>query len=326
MKTKLRVTQCLLTTMALAHGLSTTFLDRRDCLDLLSLLPLTTMSTLTASSSSSSATATTFPTMPNVPITDKVFFDVRVARQDGSTYVRDDLPDTFENRVLTARLVFGLYGTLAPNHVEQFLKYIVPPQENGESSVENPYPSYSRSTFTALDQETGLLQGGYVPSLRVTDIGGSTAITYGSRVLPATLWIDKPSSSSSSSSSTANNGRLSHSVPGLLTHKQLDVTPSFGITTRASPQLDATHTVFGQVLWDEATLVWFRQLQDIPTYSIDRPVGYDEFQTGGMATSVFNAQREFFRGAAKAAGDTRVSKLYQGKLMRRMEVMQVGKL
>eukprot|EP00429_Kryptoperidinium_foliaceum_P004661 CAMPEP_0176007442 /NCGR_PEP_ID=MMETSP0120_2-20121206/3235_1 /TAXON_ID=160619 /ORGANISM="Kryptoperidinium foliaceum, Strain CCMP 1326" /LENGTH=295 /DNA_ID=CAMNT_0017340203 /DNA_START=90 /DNA_END=977 /DNA_ORIENTATION=+ len=289
------------------HALSTDLLmmDRRSCLELIQLLPLTALSTDVAT-----APPPSMPSMPDVPITDKVFFDVRVARQDGSTYVRDDLPDTFENRVLKARLVVGLYGTVAPNHVERFLSYVVPPKDD---DVDNPYPSYSRSTFTSLDQGTGLLLGGNIPSLRVKDIGGSTAITYGSRVSPATLWIDK-----------APTTKISHSTKGLLTHKSLDPTPVFGITTRACPELDSTHTVFGQILWDESQLDFFRSLEDIPTYQIDRPSEYDD--VGGVATSVFNAQREFFRGAAKSVGDTRVSKLYEGKLMRRTEVMQVGKL
>jgi cyclophilin family peptidyl-prolyl cis-trans isomerase len=253
------------------------------------------------------------PAMPDgVEITDKVFMDVRISRQDGSTYVRDDLPDTFENRVIKARLTFGLYGKLAPNHVQKFLSYIVSPNDD---DVDNPFPSYGRSSFPALDQETGLLQGGTVPSLRVKDIGGATAITYGARVLPAPLWIDPNA-----------NKLLSHSTKGLLTHRTLDVTPTFGITTRASPSLDGTHTVFGQILWDAPTLEWFGRLQDLPTYSVERPSGEDEFGTGGVTTAVFNAQREIFRGAAKSLGDTRVSKLYEGKLMRRVEVMQVGKL
>mmetsp|Transcript_102179 Transcript_102179/g.286401 ORF Transcript_102179/g.286401 Transcript_102179/m.286401 type:complete len:315 (+) Transcript_102179:25-969(+) len=299
--------------LSIVHGLSSDlFLDRRSVLELLQFLPL---SALSANGVAPSPTRSAAPSMPDVPITDKVFFDVRVARQDGSTYMRDDLPDTFENRVLKARIVLGLYGTVAPNHVERFLSYIVPHKDD---DVENPYPSYGRSSFTALDQETGLLQGGYVPSLRVTDIGGSTAITYGSRVMPATLWIDKAPSNGS--------GKLSHSTKGLLTHKTLDATPAFGITTRSAPQLDATHTVFGQVMWDDSTLEWFRNVEDIPTYSIDRPSGFDDFESGGVATSVFNAQREFFRGAAKSVGDTRVNKLYEGKLLRRTEVMQVGKI
>lgn len=141
-----------------------------------------------------------------------------------------------------------------------------------------------------------------------------TALTYGSRVLPATLWIDK------------STEKISHSTRGLLTHKTLDATPSFGITTRREQSLDSTHTVFGQVLWDEETISLFRDFEDIPTYAMDRPSGYDDFNTGGMATSVYNAQKDFFRGAAKTFGDTRVSKLYEGKLLRRVEVLQVGKL
>jgi len=316
-------------------------IDRRTYLELLQLiLPLTTttvspdLGVVSKPSSSSSSPSssdggslinTKFPLMPNVPTTDKVFFDVRVARQDGSTYVRDDLPDTFENRVLKVRLVFGLYGTLTPNHVEKFLNYIVPPplqQQGMIEDVDNPYPSYSRSTFTSLEQSTGLLQGGNIPSLRVQEIGGSTALTYGARVLPAPLWIDAPVSSSSTTTDIPQ--KISHMTKGLLTHRTLDPLPTFAVTTRACPELDSTHTVFGQILWDESILEWFDNLQDIPTYQVDRPTEYDD--VGGVATTVFNAQREFFRGAAKSVGDTRISKLYEGKLLRRTEVMQVGKL
>ena len=283
-------------------------IDRRTCLQLLQTLQVMDLPT----SPSSFATAEV-PT-PEAEITDRVFMDIRISRNDGSFYVRDDLPDTFENRVIQIRLAIGLFGNEAPNHVQKFLGYVVPPNDD---DIDNPYPSYGRSTFVALDQETGLLQGGNIPSLRVKDIGGSTAITYGSRVLPANLWIEKKQTTTQ---------KLSHSSKGLLTHKTLDVTPSFGITTRASPSLDATHTVFGKVLYDDSTIQWFRDLQDLPTYSMDRPTSYDDFNSGGVATSVFNAQRQFFRGAAKSLGDTRVDKVYEGKLMRRMEVTQVGRL
>ena len=195
--------------------------------------------------------------------------------------------------------------------------------------MDNPYPSYSRSTFTSLDQRTGLLQGGYIPSLRLQELSGSTALTYGSRVLPAPLWIDRPSISYSSSSTSdpVPPRWLSHTTKGLLTHRTLDPLPSFGITTRACPdELDATHTIFGQVLWDESTVQWFQQLQDLPTYQLDRPVDYNPNRNDEVTTRVFNAQRDFFRGAAQSVGDTRVNKLYEGKLLRRMEVMQVGKL
>jgi cyclophilin family peptidyl-prolyl cis-trans isomerase len=256
------------------------------------------------------------PPMPeNVIITDKVFIDVRIARKDGSTYVRDDLDDSFENRVLFQRIKIGLYGKQAPNHTEKFLSYIETPSNvDMEELLDNPYPSYSRSNFPSLDQETGLLMGGNIPSLRVKDVAGTAALTYGNRVLPASLWID-----------TTEN-RISHSTKGLLTHRNLEVLPTFGITTRSQPSLDATHTVFGQVLWDDDTLRFFRDLEDIPTYSVERPSGFDDFNTGEVATTVYNAQREFFRGAAKTFGDDRVSKLYNGKLLRRMEVLQVGRL
>jgi cyclophilin family peptidyl-prolyl cis-trans isomerase len=285
-------------------------MDRRSCLQLLQVLQV-----MDLPSSSSSSSPNTITAMPDAEITHKVFMDIRISRNDGSFYVRDDLPDTFENRVIKTRLTFGLYGKLTPNHVEKFLSYIITPDKE---DVDNPFPSYGRSTFKALDQETGLLQGGNIPSLRVKDIGGSTAITYGSRVLPANLWIDRKSS--------PDVKKLSHSTKGLLTHKSLDATPSFGITTRASPSLDATHTIFGQVIWDEPTLQWFRDLQDLPTYALEARPGDDVINTGGVAASVFNAQRGFFRGAAKSLGDTRVDGVYEGKLLRRMEVTQVGRL
>ena len=63
----------------------------------------------------------------NVDITDKVFMDVRIARKDGSTYVRDDLDDSFENTVLFQRIRIGLYGKQAPNHKQKFLSYIDTP-------------------------------------------------------------------------------------------------------------------------------------------------------------------------------------------------------
>lgn len=45
-----------------------------------------------------------------------------------------------------------------------------------------------------------------------------------------------------------------------------------------------------------------------------------------LASSVFTAQRKIFRGAAKTFGDTRLDKVYDGKLLRRIEVTKVGVL
>jgi cyclophilin family peptidyl-prolyl cis-trans isomerase len=260
-----------------------------------------------ATASSSTPTAT--PHMLEAEITDKIYMDVRVSRQDGSFYVRDDLPDTFENRVLKTRLIFGLYGKTAPKTVQNFLSYVVD-LNDPKDDVDNPLPSYSRSTFTTLDQSSGLLVGGNIPSLRVVEIGGSTAIRYGERVFSANLSIDNAQNS------------LSHSTKGLLTHRKLDVTPSFGITTRACPSLDATHTVFGRLLLDDETAYFLNMLQDLPAYQMERP--YEDATV--VASTVFNTQREMFRGVAKTLGDTRVNKVYEGKLLRRMEVTRVGRL
>jgi cyclophilin family peptidyl-prolyl cis-trans isomerase len=294
-------------------------LNRRTCCEILQVMPLVNWMSIPASAATdmTSEAQPRMPIMPeNVVITDKVFMNVRIARKDGSTYVRDDLDDSFENTVLFQTIKIGLFGRIAPNHVEKFLSYIETPRNvDMEELLDNPYPSYSRSTFPSFDQETGLLMGGNIPSLRVKDVAGTAALTYGNRVLPATLWIDR----------TATD-RISHSTKGLLTHRNLDLLPTFGITTRPQPSLDATHTVFGQVLWNEETLKLFRDLEDIPTYLVERPSGFDDFNTGEVATTVYNAQREFFRSAAKTFGDDRVSKLYNGKLLRRMEVLQVGRL
>ena len=280
---------------------------------------LTTSSSLLAASGDGEATATATLAAALPPITDKLFMDIRISRNDGTFYVRDDLPNTFENQVIYARLTIGLFGTVAPATVEKFKQYALP----GDNDVNNPLPSYSRSTFTTLDQNTGLLIGGNIPSLRLTEVSGSTAFQYGSRILPAPLWID--SSNKTPKTTTPTDPPISHTTKGLLTHRVLDVTPTFGITTRSNPiALDGNYVVFGTILFDDETTKLFKMLQDIPTYSEKRPTSYDD--PGNVASSVFNAQRDFFRGAAKSFGDTRVSKIYDGKLLRRMEVTKVGLL
>lgn len=88
------------------------------------------------------------------PVTQKVAMDVRISRADGTFYVRDDLPETPEFRVFYGRLVLGLFGTVAPNSVRQFLNYA---DVTYSPLEDNPLPSYSRSNFVSLDQSTGTL-------------------------------------------------------------------------------------------------------------------------------------------------------------------------
>jgi cyclophilin family peptidyl-prolyl cis-trans isomerase len=280
-------------------------------------------------------------------ITKKVFFNVRVSRQDGTFYVRDDLPDTPENQVFQGRIVVGLYGKNAPNHVHRFLSYIQTAATSlGGDDNDNPLPSYARSTFTRLDQATGLLVGGTIASLQLVDLNGSTALRYGSRVLPAPLWIERgeTTTTKNTKNSATPPPRISHCARGLLTHAILDATPTFGITTRRdTTPLDATHTVFGTILWENnnehdsfLSSEFLSLARDLPTYGVDgRPV----VVTGGTAaapdnntlldeaaTAVFAAQRDFFRSTAKRLGDSRLDKVYEGKLLRRVEITQAGVL
>ena len=243
------------------------------------------------------------------PITDKVVVNVRIARQDGTFYVRDDLEDTPENKVYYGQLTLGLYGHLEPKAVKEFLSYV-----DVEMNEDSPLPSYARSSFVSLDQSTGLLLGGQIPSLEVTELAGSTALKYGGRILPAPLWFDG-----------MQTERISHTKPGLLTRRTLDVTPTFCLTTRPAAELDATYTVFGQLLMDDTSKAFLDIVQDIPTYSLEKPRGDPRQETvmDNVATAVFNSQREIFRSAAQTFGDSRVSKVYPGKLLRRVEVTEV---
>ena len=270
-------------------------------------------------------TATTALSPDQAVVTDKVFFDVRISRQDGSFYVRDDLPDTIENQVFQGRLTFGLFGKATPNHVQRFISYV----ETGNKPLDdNPLPSYGRSVFPLFDPATGVLYGGEIPSLEVTELGSSTAIRYGGRLLPAKLWM---------SGGNAPEQKIRHTAKGLLTHRNLDVTPRFGITTRTdTTELDRTHTVFGKLLLDGDTTAqaFLQRVSELPVYSVDRPVAAsdnsDESTSNPLldeaASAVYRMQRDFFRGAAKNLGDDRVDKLVAGKLLRRVEVTRVGLL
>lgn len=271
-------------------------MDRRESWQTVASIASTT---LISSASVNSATIAT--------VTDKVAFDVRISRQDGTFYVRDDLPDTPENTVFQGRIVFGLFGKIAPNHVDRFLQYV---------DVKEG-PTFSRSMFNRYDDATGLIYGGTIPSLEQSELQGSAVLRYGERILPAKLWLD------------SKDQAVAHRGVGLLTHDNFDATPTFGITTRADSSYldDGRHTVFGQLLQDDGGFL--ERVAGLPTYSMERPQSsvLDESNMAqDAATAIFNAQRDFFRNTAKSFGDIRVSKVYPGKILRRVEVTRVEKL
>lgn len=232
------------------------------------------------------------------------------------------LPRTYFSEPFYGQLVIGLFGDQAPNHVKEFLSYVDVPFD-----MDAPLPSYSRSKFQTLDSATGLLIGGTIPGLDVTTLAGGNVLEYSGKVLPAKLWLEDRKD---------DTPQLSHNVKGMITHRNLDPTPSFGITTRnTSTSLDSTHTIFGCILEDKAGLI--DQVVDLPvltdtgrvskTSNEPVTVGGNNGDIGSsLASSVFTAQRAVFRDAAKSFGDTRLSKVYDGKLLRRIEVTKVGTL
>ena len=164
-----------------------------------------------------------------------------------------------------------------------------------------------------------------IPGLDATTLAGGNVLEYSGRVIPAKLWLEDKSSSATN--------KLSHNMKGLLTHRNLDVMPAFGVTTRtSSASLDATHTIFGCVLEDKAGFI--DKIVDLPVLTdsgtvsrtTNEPVTVGGDVSGSLASSVFTAQRKVFRDAAKTFGDSRLDKVYDGKLLRRIEVTKVGML
>jgi hypothetical protein len=272
-------------------------------------------------------------------VTHQVFFNVRISRPDGTFYVRDDEGDINpDDRVFKGQLILCLFGQNAPNHVQRFLEYVVDPSLQSSNvddrDNETPYPSYSRSSFAQYDDATGLLYGGTIPSLEVVEIQQSVALRYGNRLLPAKLWIEPD----------LNMSKISHDSIGLLTHQKLDATPMFGVTTRRDTMMfNPTNTVFGKLLMNADGVEFLHRISILPRYSVDRPsVTISSPQsrfivddsTASTASpmikpatdAIYIAQREFFRNTAKTFGDTRLNKLYDGKILRRIEVTQVGLL
>lgn len=278
------------------------------------------VSTIAATTASSIASAAATNADGQPQITHKVFFDVRISRSDGTFYVRDPNVNGQTDGEATdepfyGQLVFGLFGNRCPNHVKQFLSYVDVPYE-----IDNPLPSYSRSRFTTLDISSGLLIGGAIPGLDVTSLAGGNVLEYGGRVLPAKLWLED-----------AGGEKIAHTKKGLLTHRDLDVTPTFGITTvGSSTALDSTHTVFGCVLEDKAGFL--EKVIDLPVLTDSGKVSRTDMNAeedsvgSSLASSLFTAQRKVFRDAAKTFGDSRLEKVYDGKLLRRIDVSKVGVL
>lgn len=255
-------------------------------------------------------------------ITHRVKFNVQISRKDGTFYTRDDETD---EEVFSGSLSFGLFGNLAPNHVKQFLEYV-----NANSSVgENPTPSYSSSQFTSFDQATGLLGGGVIPGLHVESFNGASVLEYKGHITAGQLWLDDISSTA----------KLSHNRPGLLTHKNYDLLPNFGITTRSALELNTDYTVFGILTNDSQNALlneknksedFLERCIDLPTYGYNRPGASiikddnpNSLALGELADGIYSFQSDLFRKTARSLRDSRLDYIFEGKLLRRVEVTRV---
>jgi len=256
--------------------------------------------------------------------TDEVRLRVRISRSDGTFYDKTgEGGDTPGDSVFSASLRIGLFGTSAPIHAQQFLKYIDGGEVSGTSVAvgedDEPFPSYGSSSFKSYDDALGILEGGSISGLSAESFGGAPALRYGRRLIPATLWLEK------------NGNNMSGTCPpGMLVHRTLDVLPTFGVTVRPTTVRDGKIVgsrdetiVFGRVTIDGDAENFFSAASALPTYSVERPTYSDEGGiTQTVAANVFNNQRDFMRNFAGAIGDTRLSKVYNGKLLRRVEVTE----
>lgn len=291
------------------------------------ILTSTVVSSVAASTFTSGATATTTATNPTKTpkVTHRLQWDVRVSRADGTFYYRDNTDNDPNNQVYETSIVLELFGVDAPNCVNQFLQYC----SRSSALLDETTPSYSQSVWDGYDATTGLLSGGKIPSLTAVNLNGNAALQYANRVLPSPLWLDAPSTTSTGSTIR------SHTRPGLLTHRNLDLLPNFGVTTFANPLLDRSHTVFGQLQDSDTSREFLRRLTDLPQYR-NEPlfVGSSTTSTNeeppllleDAAASLYNLQRTFFQNTAQTLGDTRLAKVYPGKFLRRVQVSRVQAL
>ena len=114
---------------------------------------------------------------------------------------------------------------------------------------------------------------------------------------------------------------LPHDARGLLTRRRSDAgadVTAFGVTLKAAPQLDPDYAVFGAVLRDDGRLL--EKIESLGVYSLDAVGPSTEVP---LAAEIYRAQKDAFRGAARAIGDGRANSVFPGKILRRVEVTRV---
>ena len=218
-------------------------------------------------------------------VTSKVYLDLRI--------LKDYNKEVLEDGAVRGRLVIGLYGDEAPKTVAHFLQFF--PKVSGEA------PGYATGSF--FRHEAGKwLEGGKISGLLPTQLAGSDSYEWNGAVYPL-----KP---------PLEANELRHDRKWLISHKKFNAGPEFDILLSPSPELDSSNTVFGEVLAGQELLLEMAQLPFVTGRSLD--------PKGSVASNLWSAQNQYFRGLAKSLGDTRVQKTFPGKLLRRVEITKAG--
>ena len=226
----------------------------------------------------------------NRDVTEKVRFEFRIARPDGSFSTREN----DEDPPIFGGLDFGLFGGMVPANVALFLDFALGTDGLQYSAME--------SNFGSLVMARRPLQ------LEFRDLFGEQVLFLGDRA-----FFDGDDQTIAKKAKEEIS-LLKHDGPGLLTRRKGDVY-DFGITTRAAPELDDEWTVFGKVLKDTSGLL--PRIINLPVYSDDAK------NDSPIARDVYKAQRDTFRNVAEALNDSRRDAVYPGKILRRVEITQV---
>ncbi len=245
--------------------------------------------------------------------TTTVRLSMRIARPDGTFYVRAKGEEDPEPPRI-GDVDVELFGK-APAAVATFLAFALGDPASAEA------PTYA----SAILDERGSSDGQQLPvvyaarrlrGVETRSIGGEQILVRsrdGGEVLSR-------NAEAIAAKLRKEPSAVSHDTAGILTRQRGDAPQAFGLTVAGSKALDATNQAFGRVVRDNNNLI--SAVAALNAYSLDAaPDGLSKDVPG--AAAIYRAQKDAFRGAAKAFGDGRASKIFPGKLLRRVEITRV---
>ena len=238
---------------------------------------------------------------------------MRIARPDGTFYVRAKGEEDPEPPKI-GDVDVELFGKSAPAAVATFLAFALGDPASAEA------PTYASAI---LDERGASSDGQQLPvvyaarrlrGVETRSIGGEQILVRsrdGGEVLSRNAELV-------AAKLRGEPSAVNHDAAGILTRQRGDAPQAFGLTVAGSKVLDATNQAFGRVVRDNNNLI--EAVGALNAYSLDA-VGPSTDVPG--AAALYRAQKDAFRGAAKAFGDGRASKIFPGKLLRRVEITRV---